>query len=186
MSDLTRRTFLGASAAAAGLAAAAADGRADIGAVNRPDPLLDGKELPTFRFALERSEGKVIGGNEAREATVKQLPISKGIAGVSMRLEPGGMRELHWHATAAEWAYVVEDGAGRRLSPWVGFGTNDFDRATSGTREGTAPLRAWQKALSLHPRSTTATRSSAPSASPTGRPHPEGLLAKNSGCWTAE
>ena len=39
--------------------------------------------------------------------TVKQLPISKGIAGVSMRLEPGVMRELHWHATAAEWAYVI-------------------------------------------------------------------------------
>jgi oxalate decarboxylase len=34
------------------------------------------------------------------------LPISKGIAGVSMKIEAGGMRELHWHATAAEWAYV--------------------------------------------------------------------------------
>ena len=34
--------------------------------------------------------------------------ISKGIAGVSMRLEPGVTRELHWHATAAEWAFVLE------------------------------------------------------------------------------
>lgn len=25
-----------------------------------------------------------------------------------MRLEPGGMRELHWHANAAEWAYVID------------------------------------------------------------------------------
>ena len=25
-----------------------------------------------------------------------------------MRLEPGAMRELHWHATAAEWAFVIE------------------------------------------------------------------------------
>ena len=24
-----------------------------------------------------------------------------------MRLQPGGMRELHWHANAAEWGYVV-------------------------------------------------------------------------------
>ena len=57
---------------------------------NVPDPLLAGKELPTFKFALEKSEGKVIGGSSGKEATVKQLPISKGIAGVSMRLEPGG------------------------------------------------------------------------------------------------
>ena len=37
-----------------------------------------------------------------------QLPISKGIAGVSMKIEPGAIRELHWHATAAEWAFVLE------------------------------------------------------------------------------
>ena len=75
---------------------------------NTPDPLLSGKELPTFKFALEKSRGKVIGGSFGKEATVKQLPISKGIAGVSMRLEPGVTRELHWHATAAEWAFVIE------------------------------------------------------------------------------
>ena len=75
---------------------------------NVPDPLLAGKELPTFKFALEKSDGKVIGNSFGKEATVEQLPISKGIAGVSMRLEPGAMRELHWHATAAEWAFVIE------------------------------------------------------------------------------
>ena len=25
-----------------------------------------------------------------------------------MRLRPGGLRELHWHAIAAEWAYIIE------------------------------------------------------------------------------
>ncbi|MDZ4821176.1 MAG: cupin domain-containing protein [Planctomycetota bacterium] len=74
---------------------------------NVPDPLLSGKELPTFKFALEKSVGKVSGNSFGKEATVEQLPISKGIAGVSMRLEPGVMRELHWHATAAEWAFVL-------------------------------------------------------------------------------
>ncbi|HKI38375.1 MAG TPA: cupin domain-containing protein [Gemmataceae bacterium] len=128
MSDLTRRKFLGATAAVAGLAATAAESRADIGALNKPDPLLDGAELPTFRFALEQSEGKVIGGNSAREATVKQLPISKGIAGVSMRLEPGGMRELHWHATAAEWAYVIEGRCRTTvIAPGGDSETNDFE-----------------------------------------------------------
>ncbi|HEY0982014.1 cupin domain-containing protein [Schlesneria sp.] len=74
---------------------------------NVPDPLLADKELPTFKFSLDESVGKVIGGSSGKEATVLQLPISKGIAGVSMILEPGAMRELHWHATAAEWAFVL-------------------------------------------------------------------------------
>ncbi len=128
MSDLSRRGFLVGSAAAATWATTAAAQPIPNATTNKPDPLLDGDELPTFRFALEKSEGKVVAGNSAREATVKQLPISKGIAGVSMRLEPGGIRELHWHATAAEWAYVVEgrcrttviDPAGRAE-------TNDFE-----------------------------------------------------------
>ena len=67
-------------------------------------------------------------GSEAREATVKQLPISKGIAGVSMTLAPGAMRELHWHATAAEWAFVDK---GRVRTTVLGPGgyteTNDFE-----------------------------------------------------------
>jgi oxalate decarboxylase len=127
MSDVTRRGFLLASAAAGAAGMASAQPMPNATA-NKPDPLLDGDELPTFRFALEKSAGKVVAGNSAREATVKQLPISKGIAGVSMRLEPGGMRELHWHASAAEWAFVV---AGRCrttvIDPEGHAETNDFE-----------------------------------------------------------
>ncbi len=75
---------------------------------NVPDPLLSGKELPAFKFELEKSKGKVLGNSFGKEVTVEQLPISKGISGVSMQLEPGVMRELHWHATAAEWAFVLK------------------------------------------------------------------------------
>jgi hypothetical protein len=46
---------------------------------NVPDPLLSGKELPTFKFELEKSKGKVLGSSFGKEATVEQLPISKGI-----------------------------------------------------------------------------------------------------------
>jgi oxalate decarboxylase len=101
MSEILRRDFLkGTAAFAAGMTAAlTATRRAEAGDPsfmnNVPDPLVSGKELPTFKFALEKSKGRVIGGNAAKEATVEQLPISKGIAGVSMRLAPGG------HAGAA-------------------------------------------------------------------------------------
>jgi oxalate decarboxylase len=95
---------------------------------NVPDPLLSGKELPTFKFALEQSRGKILGGSFGKEATVEELPISKGIAGVSMRLEPGVTRELHWHATAAEWAFVLE-GRVRTIivDPSGGSEINEFE-----------------------------------------------------------
>jgi oxalate decarboxylase len=133
MSDIPRREFLkGTAAFAAGVTAAlTATRRTEAGDPsfmnNVPDPLLSGKELPTFKFALEKSKGKVIGKNTAKEATVEQLPISKGIAGVSMGLEPGGMRELHWHATAAEWAFV-DKGRVRTtvIDPQGRADTNDF------------------------------------------------------------
>src|SRR5215470_15291920 len=110
MSKVQRRDVLiGSALAAAAVAAAKPAAAGDPSFMNNvPDPLLSGDDLPTFKFALEKSEGKVIGGSSGKEATVKQLPISKGIAGVSMRLEAGAMRELHWHATAAEWAFVIE------------------------------------------------------------------------------
>jgi oxalate decarboxylase len=111
MSDLSRRGFLGVATAAASLAGctAAEAAMGDPSFLNNvPDPLLAGHELPNFKFELEKSRGKVIGNSYGKEATVEQLPISKGIAGVSMKLEPGAMRELHWHATAAEWAFVIE------------------------------------------------------------------------------
>jgi oxalate decarboxylase len=134
MNNFQRREFL----AATGLFTAAATG-ALVGARpaqagdasfmnNDPDPLLAGKDLPTFKFALEKSKAKESGKSWAREATVEQLPISKGIAGVSMTLEPGAMRELHWHATAAEWAFVDK---GRVRTTVLGPGgyaeTNDFE-----------------------------------------------------------
>jgi oxalate decarboxylase len=134
MSDMQRRDFLaGAAAFAAGVTAALAHTRrAEAGDPsfmnNVPDPLLTHKKLPKFKFALEKSKGKVIGKNTAKEATVEQLPISRGLAGVSMGLAPGGMRELHWHATAAEWAFV-DKGRVRTtvIAPGGYTETNDFE-----------------------------------------------------------
>src|SRR5579864_296368 len=135
MTDFARRDFLATAAAFAAAATTAAfTGTREAQAGdpsfmnNVPDPLVSGKELPTFKYALEKSEGKVVGKSYGKEATVEQLPISKGIAGVSMKLEPRAMRELHWHATAAEWAFVLE---GRVRTTVIGpdgtAETNDFD-----------------------------------------------------------
>src|SRR5580704_12826516 len=70
----------------------------------------DGKpgRLPNFKYDIESQTHWVGPGGSAKEATVAEFPISQSIAGVSMRLKPGAMRELHWHSLAAEWAYMLE------------------------------------------------------------------------------
>lgn len=129
MSDFQRRDFLtGAAAMAAAFAAARSAEAGDPSFMNNvPDEILSGRELPTFKFELEKSQGKVIGASYGKEATVTQLPISKGIAGVSMKIEPGAMRELHWHATAAEWAFVLKGRVRTTvIDPQGRAETNDF------------------------------------------------------------
>jgi oxalate decarboxylase len=64
--------------------------------------------MPDFHFSLDGNRPKITSGGWAKEATVHQFPISTGIAGVHMFLNPGASRELHWHAIAAEWAFVID------------------------------------------------------------------------------
>ena len=64
-------------------------------------------EMPEFTRSLDGSQPKITSGGWAKESTEHQLPIMKGLAGVHMFLNPGASRELHWHAIAAEWAYVI-------------------------------------------------------------------------------
>jgi len=130
MADLSRRGIVGSAAVAGLLAPFSMEARAaDVSFQNNvPDAALAGPDLPTFKFELEKSQGKVIGGSFGKEATVTQLPISKGIAGVSMKLEPGAMRELHWHATAAEWAFVLEGNVRTTvIDPAGNAETNEFE-----------------------------------------------------------
>jgi oxalate decarboxylase len=130
MSDIHRRDVLaGAAGFAAVMTLSKPTEAGDPSFMNNvPDPLLSGNELPTFKFALEESEGKVVDNSFGKEATVTQLPVSKGIAGVSMQLGPGAMRELHWHATAAEWAFVIEGRVRTTVIDPQGYAeTNDFD-----------------------------------------------------------
>jgi oxalate decarboxylase len=64
-------------------------------------------DLPNFKFDLEKAKGWDGAAGSARQHTVNEFPVSQSIAAVSMRLQPGALRELHWHAIAAEWAYVI-------------------------------------------------------------------------------
>jgi oxalate decarboxylase len=119
--DFSRREFLGAgmTLAAAGVFAAKAGDRSrtDPGPSNpgldaqNPDsmwpPSTDSKSLvQTFKYPFSLANKRVYEGGWSREVTVRELPISKSMAGVNMRLTAGGVRELHWH-TAGEWAIML-------------------------------------------------------------------------------
>lgn len=69
-------------------------------------PATDHGDVPNFWFPFERAHKRIQDGGWAREVTMTDLPISKTIAGVNMRLEAGAIRELHWH-TANEWAIML-------------------------------------------------------------------------------
>ena len=110
MTEFSRRNLLGAAAAGGAVAVAAAtDGLADGQPPFGPTPpVLAGAQLPSFRFQLGAVAQKRWDGGWAKEATVAEFPVSEKLAGVLMSLAPGGLRELHWHANAAEWAYVLK------------------------------------------------------------------------------
>jgi oxalate decarboxylase len=78
-------------------------------------PPTDSKSLvQNFKYPFAFANKRTYEGGWSREVTVRELPVSKTMAGVNMRLTAGGVRELHWH-TAGEWAIML-DGTARITS----------------------------------------------------------------------
>jgi oxalate decarboxylase len=125
---IDRRSFIGVSSAAVvttALSLAAASGAptedaTDQGPENIPirdespntflPPTTDHGEAQSFWNTFSSAHRRIQKGGWSRQVTVQDFPISKDIAGVNMRLTPGGCRELHWHE-AAEWALMLSGNA---------------------------------------------------------------------------
>ncbi|KAL2834095.1 Bicupin, oxalate decarboxylase/oxidase [Aspergillus pseudoustus] len=69
-------------------------------------PSTDHGNMPNMRWSFADSHVRIEEGGWTRQTTVRELPTSKELAGVNMRLDEGVIRELHWHREA-EWAYVL-------------------------------------------------------------------------------
>jgi oxalate decarboxylase len=87
-------------------------------------PLTDSGTVPNLKFPFAAARNRVLSGGWAREVTTRELPVAKDIAGVNMRLKPGGIRELHWHKEA-EWAYMIAGSA--RITAVDADGRNFID-----------------------------------------------------------
>jgi oxalate decarboxylase len=72
---------------------------------NMPPPTDHGDVVPLW-YSFDLVKKRMEEGGWTHEVTQRELPSSKDIAGVNMRLTAGSYRELHWH-TADEWAYVL-------------------------------------------------------------------------------
>ena len=92
-------------------------------------PATDAGTIPNLKFSFAAARNRLAPGGWAREVTVRELPVATTLAGVDMRLKPGGIRELHWHKEA-EWAYMLAgraritaiDPQGRNFIDDVGVG----------------------------------------------------------------
>ena len=92
-------------------------------------PATDSGTLPNLRFSFADAHVRQSSGGWTRQVTARELGVSKSIAGVNMRLNAGGIRELHWHKQA-EWAYMLYgtaritaiDAQGRNFVDDVGVG----------------------------------------------------------------
>jgi oxalate decarboxylase len=69
-------------------------------------PETDSGTIPNLKYSFEAAHNRLLSGGWAREVTMRELPIATELAGVNMRLKPGGVREMHWHKEA-EWAYMI-------------------------------------------------------------------------------
>jgi oxalate decarboxylase len=150
---LSRRRFLGAASSSA-LAAAAFAGRmadaqktgppsgwpaSDPGPVNQPllvenpgsnaPPPTDHGDTGPVWYSFNLAHKRVEAGGWTRQVTARELPSSRDIAGVNMRLNAGSFRELHWH-TAGEWALMLSGSA--RVSVFTPDGRAFIDDVCTG------------------------------------------------------
>jgi oxalate decarboxylase len=127
MQNLYRRGVLAAAAGSAAFSASARDQGlepkrgnegADIAGPTNPareaqepftvaPPKTDHGSLPNMKWSFADSHMRLEEGGWARETTIRELPVSKEMAGVNMRLKTNVVRELHWHKEA-EWSYVLK------------------------------------------------------------------------------
>jgi oxalate decarboxylase len=73
-------------------------------------PLQGWRQSPmTHKFKrLEQQPHRIYKGGREWRVDSTNFPISKTVTGVILKLEPGALRELHWHPTADEWQYVLK------------------------------------------------------------------------------
>ncbi|WP_370938871.1 cupin domain-containing protein [Amycolatopsis sp. cg13] len=114
MSEISRRGALGAGA---GIAAATA-----LGVTGAAQASTAGSAKQPYVFSLAKSAPAVHDGGTLRGAHEKNFPVLAGQQGsvYLVHLDPGGVREPHWHPSAWELNYIISGKA-----DWSILGTHE-------------------------------------------------------------
>lgn len=62
----------------------------------------------SFKYQLEASAPQQYQGGTKRTVTQQNVPSLKDLAICSLRIDPGCLRELHWHPNAGELGYCLQ------------------------------------------------------------------------------
>jgi oxalate decarboxylase len=73
-----------------------------------PDKLMGAEAVPqTFSHRMLAQEPIRTKSGTVRITDSGVFPASKGIAAALVEVDPGGLRELHWHPNTDEWQYYI-------------------------------------------------------------------------------
>jgi oxalate decarboxylase len=90
-------------------------------------PAYPGKQPPlSYTWHMHAQEPTKTPGGQVRITDSRNFTVSERIAAALVEIEPGGMRELHWHPNADEWQYYLS-GQGRMTVFASGGKARTFD-----------------------------------------------------------
>jgi oxalate decarboxylase len=85
----------------------------------------------THRYPLGAQQPRrVPGGGAQWMVTANEFPISTTLSASVPEIEPGAMRELHWHPHADEWQYYLEGAA--EMGVYLGKGQTVTEQFVTG------------------------------------------------------
>ena len=66
-----------------------------------------GQVANPFVFNLSQMNATQLDGGSVKVVDSTTFTVSTAIAAAEVTVEPGAMRELHWHPTQDEWSYFL-------------------------------------------------------------------------------
>lgn len=73
---------------------------------NISDP--NGQIPQPFTYRFSRQESMQVEGGSVKIVDSTLFPVSKTIAAAQVTINPGAMREMHWHPTSDEWNIFLQ------------------------------------------------------------------------------
>ncbi|KAK4497271.1 hypothetical protein PRZ48_011721 [Zasmidium cellare] len=76
--------------------------------IDKEKPKAFKKSKLNFTHKMLAQEPVNATGGQVRITDSKNFPISKTVAAAHLDIEPGAMREMHWHPNADEWSFFIK------------------------------------------------------------------------------